>query len=75
VADPIRAVERMKPNTLFQIAKLTFRPPQLQMMLLVSDGDTRGVIPAVLEFPEAVDDQRHDLFIPYVTNNSAHKCL
>src|SRR5690349_20284987 len=46
VADAICTIERMQPNALFQVTKLPFRPPQFQMMLLISHGNTGRVVTA-----------------------------
>ena len=72
VPDPIGAVERVKPYALFKISELPFRTPELQMPAFVRDGDPRRIVPAVLQLPQPVDDQRHHLLVPYVTYNSAH---
>jgi len=44
-------------------------------MLLIRDRDPGRVVSAILELPQTVDDQRHNLFVPYVTYNSAHTCV
>ena len=72
VADAVSAVERTETNRLFEIAQLTFRAKNLELVLFVDDGDTGGVVTAIFEFSQPIDNQRNDLFIAYVTNNSTH---
>jgi hypothetical protein len=73
VSDPVVSVEWIQANALFEIAKFTFSTPQFEMMRIVDDGDPCRIVPAILELSEAVDDQRHDLFVPNVSDNSTHK--
>src|SRR6478672_5667416 len=72
VADAVCSVERMKTNALFEISQLAFGTAQLEMMLLVRDGDTGRIVSAILQLSKPVDYQRNDLFITYVTYNSTH---
>ena len=72
VPDAVIAVERIEPDRFFEISQLALGTPQAEMMVVINDRDARRVIAAVLEFPEAVDDQRHNLFISNVSYNSAH---
>jgi len=62
----------MQPNAFFEISQFAFSSAKLQMMLLISNSDTSRIVSAIFEFPKPVDDQRHDLFISYVTDNSTH---
>src|SRR5690349_19608163 len=75
VADAVRAVEWTEPNRLFEIAQFAFGATDLEIVLFVDYGDARRVVTAILEFAQPVDDERHDLFIANVTNNSTHASL
>ena len=73
VADAVCPIERAQPYRLFKIAELSLGPPQFQMPALINDRNARRVVSAILELPKAIDDQRHNLLISNVSNNSAHK--
>jgi hypothetical protein len=72
VADAIRSVKRFEPYRLFEIAQLSLGAPQRKIVIFVNDGNARRIVTAIFQFPQAVDDQRHNLFIPNVSDNSAH---
>jgi hypothetical protein len=72
VADAVSAVERAQANDLFEVAQFAFGAADLEVVVFVDDGDTGGVVAAIFELPQTIDDERHNLFIAYVTNNSTH---
>jgi hypothetical protein len=72
VTDAVSAVERAETNRLFEIAQFSFGPADLEFVSFIDDSDTGGVVAAILEFPQTIDDERDDLFIAYVTNDSTH---
>src|SRR6185437_2474936 len=72
VADSIGSVEWAKPDNLFEVAKLPLGPAYFQQVAFVDHSDTRGVVAAILELPQALNDQRHNLLVSNVANNSAH---
>jgi hypothetical protein len=41
-------------------------------MTLVHDSDAGRVIATIFKLAQAVDDQRHDLFVPHVSDYSTH---
>src|SRR5687768_3041072 len=72
VADAVSAIDWAKPNRLFEVAQFAFCAADLEFVALVDDSDTGRVVAAILELSQALDDQRYDLFITYITNNSTH---
>jgi hypothetical protein len=72
VADSVGAVERLEADDLFEIAKLAFGPADLQAIAIAANGDSGGVVTAVLQAPEAVENYRDDALLAYVTYNSTH---
>jgi hypothetical protein len=72
VAYAVCAVQRMESNRLFEISQFTFGTAQLEMMLFIGNGYSGRVVPAILELSQTVEDQRHNLFITNVTDNSTH---
>src|SRR5687767_15741731 len=72
VADAVGAIKRAKPDRFFEVAQFAFGTTYLELVTFVDHGDTRGVVTAILELAQSVDDQRHDLFVTYISNNSTH---
>ena len=72
VADAIGAVERLQPDDLFQVAQLAFGAAHLQAFAVTGDRDAGRVVAAILQPPQAIDDDRHDPLLADVTNNAAH---
>ena len=72
VSDAVISVERVQANAFLKVAELPFRTPKFKMLSPVDHRDARRIVTAIFELPEAVDDQRHDLFITNVPDNSAH---
>ena len=72
VTDAVGAIERTETNGLFEIAQFSFRAADLEVVTFIDDGDAGGVVAAVFEFSQPIDDERHNLFIAYVTNDSTH---
>jgi hypothetical protein len=72
VADAISAVERLQADDLFQVTQLAFGAAHLQALAITGNGDAGRVVATVLEPPQAIDDDRHNSLLPYITNNAAH---
>ena len=72
VADAVGAVERLQPDDLFQVAQLAFGAAHLQAFAVAGDRDAGRIIAAILQPPQAIDDDRHNPLLPYITNNAAH---
>ncbi|SRR5258705_8817308 len=73
VADSVGSVEWAKPDNFFEVAKLPFGPAYFQQVAFVDHRDTGRVVAAILELPQAVNDQRHNLLVSNIANNSTHK--
>ncbi len=73
MANAIVAIERIQPNSFLEIPQLALSPPQAQIMLVINDSDPRRIVSAILQLPQTVNDQRHNLFISNVSDNSTHK--
>src|SRR5688572_20700273 len=69
------AVERVETDRLLEISELTLGTAQRQMTIVIDHGNTRRVISAILELSQTVDDQRHDLFVSNVSDDSAHSLI
>ena len=56
VSDAVSAVERLQADDFFQIAQLAFGAANLQAFAIARDRDARGVVAAVFQPPQALDD-------------------
>src|ERR1051325_5334682 len=74
VTDAVSAVKRTQADGLFEIAQFSFGAPDLEFVTFVDDRDARGVIAAIFELSQPINDERHYLFVAYVTNDSTHTC-
>src|SRR5260370_676203 len=68
----ISALDRLEPKHLFEIAQLAFSAANLQLVMFIDDSNSRGIIAAILQFAQAVNDERHYLFFSNVADNSTH---
>jgi hypothetical protein len=75
VAEAIDAIDRRKRDGFLELAKFPWGAAQLEVALIVDDGDARGIVAAVLEPAEAIDDQGHDFLGAYVSDYAAHGWL
>ena len=71
VPDAVGAGERMGVNHRFQVRELAGAAAQVDGAV-VHDGHARRVVASVLELPEAVDENRDDVFRADVTDNATH---
>ena len=72
VADAVGSIERTQANDFFEVAQFSFGAPNLEIVAFINDGDAGRVVTAILELAQAVNDQRHNLLVSNVTNNSTH---
>ena len=75
VPDSVESVERAQTYRLFQIPQFPRCPPDIQLAVLRDHGDSCRVISAIFQPLQAVKNQRHHFFRPYVPHDSAHKVL
>jgi hypothetical protein len=66
------AVQRIEANAFFEIAQFAFGAPQFEMIRFIDDGDSSRIVTAIFEFPQSVNDERHNLFVSDVSDYSAH---
>src|SRR5512146_1056738 len=72
VADAVGAVERLQADDLFQVAQLALGTAHLKAIAVTRDCNAGRVIAAIFQPPQAVNDDRHNLLLPYVAHNAAH---
>ncbi len=74
VSDAVDAFERSDADRLFEIAQFSRRAADFQLAVVAHDGDAGGVVSAVFEAPEPVQDQRHNALRADIADDSAHGC-
>ena len=72
MSDPISSVEGFLPDSLFEISKLAFGAADLEDARVAGYGDPGGIVPAVFEAPESLQDHRYNVFLTYVADDAAH---
>ena len=75
VADAVGAVDRRLPDHFFEIAQLARSAADLHFAVRSDHGDAGGVIAAIFQAPQAVENQGHHFLRPDVADNSAHGLL
>src|SRR5258707_13397796 len=74
VTDAVSAVQRLQADDFFQVAQLALSPAQLQLTGAVAGhGDAGGVVPAVLQLLEPVNNDGHHALFANIAYDSTHK--
>src|SRR5262245_53221369 len=72
VRDPVPAVDRLLRKHLLEVAELPGRAPDRQLTVPVDDRDTGGVVAAVLELAQSLDQDLDRLLGSDVSDDPAH---
>jgi hypothetical protein len=72
VPNAVRTLEGLVANDLFQIAQLTLGAANLQPITVSGNGNSGGIVSAVLKLAESLDDYRDNALLTYISNNAAH---
>ena len=70
-ADP--AVLRRRGELVLEFGDLAYRPAQAYVSFAVDDRDPGGIIAAILEATQALDENGHNIAFRDRTNDSAHE--
>src|SRR5436309_14314574 len=77
VANSISAIQRLKPDDLFQIAQLAFGAPYLQRVSAAAPvpghSNAGGVVSAIFKPPQPVNNHRNNALLAYITDDSTHR--
>ena len=57
---------------LFEIAQLALGAPYLKALSVSGDRDARRVVAAILQLPQALDNDIDDRLLTYVSHDAAH---
>ena len=72
VADAIDPIYGVFAEHFLEIAQLSGCTANFELAIVVHNGDPRGIIAAIFEAAQAVQNQRNNFFRSDITNNSAH---
>jgi hypothetical protein len=61
------------PQNVFEIAQLTFGPLNLELVIHIDDRNAGRIVTAIFQLAQAVNNQRHHLFVSDVSDYSTHK--
>jgi hypothetical protein len=75
VSDAVSAIERLEPDGFFEVSQLALGAADLQALAVAGDRDAGGVVSAILQPLQPLDDDRHDLLISNVSDDAAHSLV
>src|SRR5271155_1942848 len=75
VPDPVNAFQRRRANGFFQIVQLARRAANLQLAVLLHHRNSGGIIAAIFQALQPLQNQRHHGLGANVADNSAHESL
>ncbi len=73
VADAVGAIERVDADGFFEVAEFAGGAADGEVVLAVHDGDAGGIITAIFEAPQAVEDDRNGFTATDIANNPTHR--
>src|ERR1700674_1383338 len=72
VADAVGALDGRFPQDFLEVAQLARGATDFELAVLGDNGDSRGVIAAIFELPQALDDYGHNFFRSDITDDSTN---
>ena len=72
VANPICALQRVLAERFFKVAKLAFSAADVQSLGTASHRDTRGIVSAIFQPPQTLDDDWNYLLATDIADNPTH---
>ena len=72
VADAERAVHRVEPDGIFQVAQFALGAPNGELPVVAEHGDAGRVVTAILQPLQTFQDNRNGSMIAHITDDSAH---
>ena len=75
MADAVVAIDRIEAQDVFEVAKFTRRAADAEGLIVAVDGDARGIIAAVFEAFQAIQNDRNGALRAHIADNSAHKFI
>ena len=75
MADSIGSIERLEADNFFEVAEFAFGAADLQAVTIAANRDTGGVITAIFEPPQTIQNDRYNPLLANISDNSAHDSL
>src|SRR5579872_6418531 len=72
VPNAISAGQRFQADGFFQVAQLALGAPQLQPVPVARHRNSRGIVAAILQPPQPLNDDRNYTFLADIANNATH---
>jgi hypothetical protein len=72
VSDAVGAIEGLEADSFFQVAQLALGATDLQAVAIAGNRDPGGVVAAILQPPQSIDDDGHDALLANATDYAAH---
>src|SRR5205807_7382354 len=73
VANAIGAVEGLCADDFLQVPQLAFRAADLESVAVAGYGDSGGIVSAIFQPSQAINDDRDDLLFANVADDATHK--
>src|SRR4029077_17086654 len=73
MADAVGSIQRLEANNFFQIAQLAFGASDVQPFPISGNGNARGIVTAILQPFQAVNDDGDDPLLTNIPHNPAHE--
>src|SRR5207244_6433571 len=70
--DSVSPIERLKADNFFQVPQLALGATNLQALAIAANGNTGGVVAPILQAPQAINNDRNDALLAYISHDSAH---
>ncbi len=75
VADAERAIHRAQPDGIFQVAQFALGAAHGQVVILAIHRQPSRIITAVFQPLQSLQNDRHRLAVPHITDDSTHKTI
>jgi len=72
VADAVRAVDGGLPDYFLKIVKFSRCTPDFHFAVLSDNGDARGIVAAIFQPPQTIQDERNDFLGADISDDSTH---
>jgi hypothetical protein len=73
VANAIGAVEGLGADDFLQVSQLAFCAADLESVAVAGYGDSGGIVSAIFQASQAINDDRNDLLFANVADDATHK--
>src|SRR5450755_3475559 len=72
VADAVSAIDRLEPDDFLEVAQLAFSAADLQALAIAADRNSGGVVTAIFEPFQPIQNDRHNAFLSDISDDATH---